>query len=334
MYKRQQFSNRDNTFFYGAIIIVAVLLATRSQRMIEHLILILLVVFGIYYGAEFITTSWWDSLSSGVRFVGTTGTHPNRLGMTLLVLPSLGLGALAMVKGKAGRIALGASAAVFTFFLLLVKSRSCLLVFGLVNIPLSVLIYGKWGQWRSRILVAAVIIVLVVPLASYLWLTHASDERNTSQGIYGRVEAWQISMTLAADGPWYRTLIGHGSYKRGYQKLVDHFGRHSRHYPGEPVHAHNIYLQTLVDSGFIGLAGLSLFVGSLFLGLISGYRDPDQDSKVPGVLLVAMCTILAMGFLDNSLQSLSGKLYYGIIAMGSASVSQSVSMKSSYHPKL
>lgn len=328
-----QFSGRNNFPFYATVITISVLLAARSQRMIEHLLLIILAVFGIYFGAELLTTPWWNSFTPGIRFTGSTRVHPNILGMTLLVLPSLALGALALVKGRVGRVALGATAALLVFFLLLGKSRSCLLVLGLVNLPLSVLIYGRWNRWRTRILVATAVTLLIVPLASYLWLNHASDDRKSLHGIYGRLEAWQISMTLAVDGPWYRTLIGHGSYKKGFRELVDHYGRHSRRYPGEPVHAHNSYLQTLVESGILGLTGLLLFVGSIFLGLISRYRDPDTDSELPGILLVSMCTILAMGFLDYSLQSLSGKLYYGIIAISAASVSQRVSMESSHHSK-
>jgi len=328
-----QFSSRNNFPFYAAVITVSVLLAGRSQRIIEHLILILLAVFGIFFGAELLASPWWNSLSPEIRFVGNTGVHPNRLGMTLLILPSLSLGAFGLVTGRVSRIVLGVSAVVFTFLLLLTKSRSCLLVFGLVNLPLSVLIYSRWDQRRSRILVATAIIMLAVPLASYLWVNHASDDRNSPQGMYGRFEAWQTSIALVTDGSFYRTYIGHGSYRKGFRALVDHFGRQSRRYPGEPVHAHNSYLQTLVESGFLGLGGWLLFVGSLFLGLISGYRDPDRNSEVPGILLVSMCTILAMGFLDYSLQSLSGKLYYGIIAISAASVSQRVSMESSYHQK-
>jgi O-antigen ligase len=290
--------------------------------MIEHLLLILLAVCGIYFGTELLIIPWWDSLSSGVRYIGNAHVHPNILGRTLLVLLSLCVGAFLFVRGRAGRIALGAGAVVFTFFLLLTKSRSCLLVLGLVNLPLSVFIYGKRDKWKSRILVAATIVFLLFPLASYIWVNHASDDRNSSQGVHGRFEAWRTSIALVNDGPWYRTLIGHGSYKGGFCKMVDYYGRQSRNYPGEPVHAHNSYLQALVESGILGLVGLLLFLGSLLSGLVSGYRDPDQNSVMPGILLVSMCTILAIGFLDYNLHSLSGKLHYGIIAMAAASVSQ------------
>jgi O-antigen ligase len=325
------FSARDHSSFYATVITISVLLAVRSQKMIKHLILILLAVSGVFFGVELVTVSWWDSFSPGIRFVGSSHVHPNILGMTLLVLPSLCIGTLALVKGRVGRMALGATTVVFTFFLFLVKSRSCLFVFGLVNLPLSVLIFGRRGKLRSKILVVTAIILLIVPLVSYIWMNHATEERRSSRSIYGRFEAWQTSMKLAVDGPWYRTLIGHGSYDKGFQKLIDHYGRNSRQFPGEPGHAHNSYLQTFVESGFLGLAGQLLFLVSLFLGLIHGYRERDENSHVSGILLVSMSTILAIGFLDYSLNSISGKLHYGIIAMAAASVSQRSLMDRTRH---
>jgi len=324
-----QFSDRHDTPLYAALITISVLLAARSHRMVEHLTLVLLAVFGIYFAVELLATPWWKSLSPGSRFSGST-THPNRLGMTLLVLPSICLGALGIVRRRAGRIALVAGAAIFTFFLFLTKSRSCLLVFGLISLPLSVLMYGVWRPLRTRILIVVILMALIVPMSSYVWVTHATEERNSMHSIYGRLEAWQASISLAFDGPWYRTLIGHGKYRQGFKKLADHYGLNSRNYPGEPVHAHNSYLQALVESGILGLASLIMFAGSILFGLISGYRKPDQNLEMTGIMLVSIITILAIGFLDYNLHSLSGRVHYGVIALAAATVSQKVSMERSY----
>jgi len=228
-----------------------------------------------------------------------------------------------IVRSRVGRIALLACAIMFTFFLVLTQSRSNLLVLGLINIPLSILVYGRRVQWKSRLLIMVVIIVLVVPGLSYLWKNHAGPDRNSPQGIYGRIEAWQASLALAMDGPWYRTLIGHGKYKHVLPELANHYGRQSHRYQGEPVHAHNSYLQVLVESGILGLAGLLILFGSLLHGLAIANLARGQAPEISGMLLVALCTILAIAFLDYNLQSLSGKLSYAILAIAVAAIGTS-----------
>lgn len=109
---------------------------------------------------------------------------------------------------------------------------------------------------------------------------------------FPRLVFWKVHWAMFQDEP----LIGTG-YANNEGVRLDYYDKAGYTEFREKYPAHNIFLQTLADSGIVGFMSLlSLLTGVLIAGFIAWKRQ-----HFTGLLLVGMATILA-GLMQNNLR--------------------------------
>jgi O-antigen ligase len=149
------------------------------------------------------------------------------------------------------------------------RSRVMWVVLGLVILASGIFGKGVWGRFTE-------------PFRS----DRPWEER------VPRLVFWQVHWDMFQDHP----LAGVGYAERRVRRL-DYYNKTGYHDIERKYSAHNIYLQTLADSGLIGFVALFSLLGGLIL---ASYRAWQRDAE-RGLLLVAGGTLLA-GLMQNNLR--------------------------------
>jgi len=109
----------------------------------------------------------------------------------------------------------------------------------------------------------------------------------------GRTQIWRANVDMASERPllgW-----GYGSYKHVRQRFYDRYAD-----VDTTAHAHNNFLQTLVDGGALALATfLGLFGRMLAVGWRSYRAAATASEPLPSLILAA--TLAIVGFLVGGL---------------------------------
>jgi O-antigen ligase len=220
-------------------------------------------------------------------FLSPLGIHANELGRVMAIAYALCLFTFAESRDFVLRAVLVATMLLVFVALMLTFSRGAFVGFVIVN--------ALFLFWRRSILTwiaGAFLIVLVAwklpgAMADRLAMGFGSDVNTVSAG---RVD--EIWMPLI---PWFQEspLFGHGLSSilwspqlRGGQILT-------------VSHAHNAYLQTLIDMGLVGLTLVGAYFVTVWRGLRRLGRDPELTNVQRGLFLGASAGLAS--FLVSSL---------------------------------
>ncbi len=247
------------------------------------------------------------------RLVGGSG-DPNFLAAGLPLVMTLALVWLVHRSERWIRLVLGGLLAVYLVGLVLTASRGGMLATAAV-FPIIVYFAGKN---RGRLLAVALCGVVVAILA--VLVLPVGDRLLSAGGGTGREELWAIALVLIADNP----IQGIG---------MDHFpllaGNHVRDVGqlnqvdlivNRPHQTHNIYLQVLVELGFVGLFLFAAFIGgSIVCCLRAGRLFAENGHRLAADLTRALLAgIAAMMVAAFFLPFLLDRRFWLLLALGPA----------------
>jgi tetratricopeptide (TPR) repeat protein len=161
--------------------------------------------------------------------------------------------------------------------------------------------------WRPRLLpVAALLIFGTLDLIALGLAQRGFDLRT----ILERLDFWQQGLLLAAETPFTGVGLGVESVQRTYRAAFQ---------PAYPPfsHAHNIFVQALLEQGIVGLAGLVLLsVVFLRLGVVP---SGDADARPRAASLAAFggaVALIAAGLTEIvALTTVGGALLFGLLGL-------------------
>ena len=197
-------------------------------------------------------------------------------------------------------VALGIGGLFFGALLLASDNRG-----SMIAAALAVACLVVW--WRPRLLpVAALLVFGTLDLIALGLVQRGFDLRT----ILERLDFWQKGLLLAAETPFTGVGLGVESVQRAYRAAFE---------PAYPPfsHAHNIFVQALLEQGIIGLAGLVLLsVVVLRLGVVP---PGDGDLRPRAASLAAFggaVALIAAGLTEIvALTTVGGALLFGLLGL-------------------
>ncbi len=130
-----------------------------------------------------------------------------------------------------------------------------------------------------------------------------------SDDVKWRWHLWQDSLALVRERPW----VGHGL--NTYMDLI-----HRKRPDAAPVYAHNCYVQIMVETGVLGLAGflwILFALGKAVFGSLSSPTDRVADRRLSGLILGLYSGVVAFlvhSFFEVHFYSLQLSVYFWLIA--------------------
>lgn len=320
---------------YAGILLTVLVTVTARQRM--RLVLWAMLVVGLAQAAyalfAYFTSDYLDIWYPG-RALGraVSGTYVNRnhlAGLLELTIPAAaGLFAIAMAdvrsRGRRRRslraldLALGPGAvcavALLLMFaaLLMTTSRGGMAgcTVGLVVAALTAAI-GRPGARRTLARCAG---LAAIPFVGALWLgTGELGDKLASAGVSSNRPALRaVAYEMIAERPW--TGTGAGTFRWVFPAFKD-----ERFGAGFYEHAHNDYLELLIEQGIIGAGLLGAGVAALFAAALAGSLR-RHDPVLRGVLFACVwgCTsLLVHGLVDFNLQiPANAALFFVLLGLG------------------
>ncbi|BAJ64910.1 O-antigen ligase family protein [Anaerolinea thermophila] len=151
-------------------------------------------------------------------------------------------------------------------------------------------------SWKRMVLVSGVLLVLVtgVILVGVPYFS-AHPSHGTGTLTQSRTGIWRYVLQIWQEHPL--TGVGVGNFMPAYFDV-------SRDFPGGFLapHAHNLYLQVLVEFGVIGFVVFFVFLGKLLFQLGKAWWQTAPESPVRierAVALASLCSLLAHGIGDD-----------------------------------
>ena len=266
--------------------------AIRSERTLTLSVFFFMVVGLAMTGVGVISADWRDKVAllsslldllppQLVQLPGVSGNgiHTNELGGTIVIFLPLLLTITAGWRPVRKRplliLALMGFGAVTTLVLLLTQSRSAWI--GLAGSVMFLL--AAWFLFLppsrpkriTQIVIAIIALLLLVGLTQVDWNQIVSfieePPRNTAVGTFTTInfrrQLWQAATEVLEDTPF--TGTGLGAFRRVVPRLYPISASDSN----DVAHAHNIFLQVAVDTGFLGLIA---YLSTLIIVAISSYR--------------------------------------------------------------
>lgn len=225
-------------------------------------------------GFVFVSGASLDFLSSaGSReFLSTLGVHANELGYLFAVAYALALFTWPLTRERPLRLALAASMLLIVAALVLTFSRGAFVGFVVVNVLFVLTRRHAYGWIAGGLLIGA--LMLALPGAVYDRLSVGLDG-DWSALSAGRFD--EIWLPLLPE-LWRSPLLGNGLSSILWSDAMR---------SGtilQVTHAHNAYLNTLLDMGFLGLALVCAFFWLLWRGFRRAAADPKLDPTLRGFL--------------------------------------------------
>jgi O-antigen ligase len=215
-----------------------------------------------YMPPEAIWTS--GELRARMRLADEMGLTPAILGKAFACGTWGILAASVLLKSKAGKLAAFAAAGVVALAEVMVGSRSGYLAWVVVGVAMCAV---RWRAWLAAIPVALVLAFVLLPGARGRVMlgfgeTNVSGGKatNLDEVFSGREKIWPYVVEKICDAP----VIGYGkdaAVRTGITATL-------RRQLGRDVgvgHAHNIYLNMMLESGAVGLFVALLFFGTVLL---------------------------------------------------------------------
>ncbi|MBQ6947873.1 MAG: O-antigen ligase family protein [Clostridia bacterium] len=247
-------------------------------------------MYGMYqYFTGALSAKWTDIdlFSESFGRLVSTFENPNVYGTFLLIALPVVLVAAIVARGWRGKTFLWVTAALLTVNLFLTYSRGCYLA---VVISLFVLLVCKGRGW---LWVGAGALAL-----SPFYLPESVLSRIASIGNLGdssvsyRINIWKGSLAMLEKYWWMGVGIGDGAFRSIYENFA--LGAVE-----DAPHAHNLALQTMAESGVLGLLVLILLFACLFRTACSAVkRSVGADKWLRLSLIAAWCGLLFQGITD------------------------------------
>lgn len=231
-----------------------------------------------------------DLLPTGVVALpgAATGVHPNQLAGTLLFLfpffLALLVGWVLLRRGKRGIVLWGGLFLLTAALLLLTQSRTGWLA-GLGSVFAVFVFWGLllprqhrlrpfvWGAVSLMLLAGIVGIFVIGPeRLQSIWDDPAQQTAVGNLGSLGfRQEVWRWGITAVQDFPFTGTGLG------TYRRVVRRFYPINVAPDYDISHAHNLYLQTALDTG---LPGLIIYLALIFLAVIMAWQTAKWSERL------------------------------------------------------
>jgi len=190
-----------------------------------------------------------------------------------------------LVRRKRYKLMVIAASGIVLFGMALTGGRAGYLAWGASGLILCLL------KWRKYLLFAPVVVMLlpmIFPGAVDRLLTGTDDTDASGQAVVddyaatsGRMLIWPVVIDKIGESP----VMGYGrlGMKRTgtAEKIMVEFGES---FP----HPHNMYLETLMDNGFVGSIPIFLFFGIVLFYSASLFRSPDSLCAAIGGLTLAL----------------------------------------------
>ena len=242
---------------------------------------------------------FWGNSSPGMRWYSTF-YWPNPFAAFLLLVVPVEI--IRCFHARSGREALahGAISVLLGTSLILTYSRGAWLAL-LAVAPVMVFLLRPPSWWialRRWMVVAALVVMAVVVL------TRGSAALTSGQGVLGRAAStanvgdtslqgrlhfWGAALAIFRDHPMLGTGAGtFGVVHAAYQQDV-------RFYASD---AHNLYMQTLAETGFLGLAAFVLVLGliaAMAVRAVAHTRGTDEYPVVVGITIGLLAFLLHSG---------------------------------------
>jgi O-antigen ligase/polysaccharide polymerase Wzy-like membrane protein/tetratricopeptide repeat protein len=172
---------------------------------------------------------------------------------------------LSLHGGRGTQLAALLATAGLLLELLVTESRSAMLSLGLASGLLALFLRGR-RRWLALGLPALALALLASGLValpvSLSWLPTGGSSAE-------RLGIWQSSLLMIADMPL--TGIGLGMFQRVYPLYI--LPAYANIHP----HAHNLFLQTYLDAGSLGCAGMLLLAGASAAAIVRLARAPRAE---------------------------------------------------------
>jgi O-antigen ligase len=229
--------------------------------------------------------------------VAATLSHPNEAAMLLeLTLPLL-LAWAWTTPGRPQRLALSAAAAATLLALVLTFSRAGLLS-AFAAMAILAACAARRGDSHRRLMILGAV-ALVLPLAlSWAALVDPGLDRRLLAGLDEsstvqppRTQFWGVALDMARNHP----LLGVGP--DNFRWLFADYSGTSEDNLG--IHAHNQYLETLADTGILGLISLFWLLAALLRNALRNARADGADWPWRAALLASLSAWLAHAVLDD-----------------------------------
>jgi len=235
-----------------------------------------------------------DMLSGGRarQFLSGLGLHANDLGRLYATAYALLLFTFAATERRMLKVALAASMLLVVAALVLTFSRGAFLGFLVVNMLFIFSRRNVLGWILGGLMVAAMLFVLPGTLWDRVTAGFSGDLNTLTAGRTG--EIWLPLLPEL----WRSPFIGNGLSSILWSdamrsEMILQVG-----------HAHNAYLQTLLDMGLIGLLLLLTFFALLLRGFWRASRDPSVSPTMRGFFegaAIGLVSFLAAGVAGSSL---------------------------------
>lgn len=206
--------------------------------------------------------------------------------------------ALTVAGRRGGRPALFAAAlaaiAVMLVALALTRSLGGWLATGVALLTLVATAPGL-GRWRARIFGATLILSLIGASAIVVARGgHLFNLDNRENPAALRLDNWGTALRVAGEFP----LTGAGGGQYGLAMFP-----HRSPTGNEARHVHNFLLETLAETGPLGLAGLLLIIFWFVRVGVSRPREGGEDQIFVAALFASGCGIIAHSLIDFSWQT-------------------------------
>ncbi len=227
-------------------------------------------------------------------------------------------------KGLAQSVLLGAGLVVMAVALLLSNSRSGAVVLVLSFVLISILAAQHFGHtlfhqaWVRR--VVRIALVLIVLFGLYVGLETMVGRFGVDKLLQdGRPRYWGTVLTMVGQFPLFG--VGYGAFGEVYQAYDTSEMEYAL------VHAHNDYLEFLVELGLIGFGLLAFVIGWM---LYKSFRtwSVRHHPEIKGLALGGLVSVAAIAIhslTDFNLQIPANKLTFAVIL--------ALTLKTAYHRK-
>ena len=207
---------------------------------------------GLYGLFQFVTgqmsAKWTDTALFSEDFGRLTATfeNPNIYGAFLLIALPVAVAVTMRVKGWRGKVFFGGTALVLAANMVLTYSRGCYVA---LLVILAVCLCRKDIRWAIPMVLAAAASPLYLPQSVMARFQSIGNMSDTSTSY--RLNIWRGSMAMLGDFWWVGVGIGDVAFRSIYEK-------YALSTVEDAPHAHNLILQTMCETGILGLAALVL----------------------------------------------------------------------------
>ena len=273
---------------------------------------LLVALYGVYqnYFMAVTDTSWIDEdMFAEIKTrVYSTFDNPNVLGQYLVMVIPVSFALMWSEKRIWQKIFYLGITAVMCACLIFTWSRAAW-----IGIILAIGFYMvvKDRRWSSLLVVALLIMPFILPESILSRITSLGNMKDSSTAY--RFSVWLSSLRMAGDY-WLSGIgLGAGAFERVYQK-------YALNGAGFALHAHNFYIQLVVEMGVLGIIMFAMLIISAYRKIIS-IKDKNSVNRnvalaMGGALLGYMFQGVAENLWYNYRMILLFFIYLGILHSG------------------